>query len=288
MTQKINVGSEESSRDESAGSGPAGGGAGAGSCEVGGATGSSEVGGGAGSAELEANINTAGDDEKKSGPARDNTWIAEVSHELRLPLANIKLLVETLLDGAVEDKETAIRMLERAQREVNRLEALVKDLLSVEEVAEQRDELKRKAVPLATAATYAIECTSKQAEKKNIVVIAEVQPNFIISANPDQLNQVVLNLVENAIKYTPNGGRVWIRSENPGTFSVSDNGIGIASAEIPKIFKRFYRVDRSQAPGSTGLGLSIVKHIADLHGAKIKVQSEESKGSTFFLEFPDS
>jgi Signal transduction histidine kinase len=289
VTQKINVGSEESSRDESAGTG-----SGAGSADSAGFGDGTGLADRAGFPDTEQNINplqyinTPADDEKKSVPPRDNTWIAEVSHELRLPLANIKLLVETLLDGAVEDKETAIRMLERAQREVNRLEALVKDLLSVEEVAEQRDELKAKAVPLMNAATYAIECTSKQAEQKNIVVIAEVQPGFIINANPDQLNQVVLNLVENAIKYTSDGGRVWIRSGNPGVFSVSDNGIGIASAEIPKIFKRFYRVDRSQAPGSTGLGLSIVKHIADLHGAKITVQSQESKGSTFFLEFPDN
>lgn len=266
VTQKIDVGSEESSQDESPGS--------------------ANAGGQDTSCETEEDTTAGSDDERKSGPTRD--WIAEVSHELRLPLANIKLLVETLLDGAVEDKQTAVRMLERAQREVNRLEALVKDLLSVEEVAESRDELKRKAIPLMNAATYAIECTSKYAEKKNIVVVAEVETNFIINANPDQLNQVVLNLVENAIKYTPAGGRVWIRSGNPGAFSVSDNGIGIASEEIPKIFKRFYRVDRSRAPGSTGLGLSIVKHIADLHGAKITVQSQESKGSTFLLEFPDS
>ena len=219
---------------------------------------------------------------------RDSDWIAEVSHELRLPIANIKLLVETLLDGAAEDPDTAMRMLERTRREVERLEALVFDLISIEQVANERDSVKKHRVPLQEAARYATESVGKTASKKSIVLLTEIDSGFTISADPDQLNQVMLNLVENAVKYTPSGGEVTIRSgANPGCFSVSDSGIGIAASEIPKIFKRFYRVDRTRAPGSTGLGLSIVKHIADLHGAKINVQSEESKGSTFILEFPE-
>jgi two-component system phosphate regulon sensor histidine kinase PhoR len=217
---------------------------------------------------------------------RDSDWIAEVSHELRLPIANIKLLVETLLDGAHEDTVTALRMLERAKHEVERLEALVGDLISIEEVGGNRDNVKKKPTLLADAARYASESVSKLAASKNTVVVTEIAPGFTVNGNADQLNQVMLNLVENAVKYTPADGRVLIQSGLPGSFSVSDTGIGIPASEIPKIFKRFYRVDRTRAPGSTGLGLSIVKHIADLHGAKITVQPNEPHGSTFILKFP--
>jgi two-component system, OmpR family, phosphate regulon sensor histidine kinase PhoR len=226
--------------------------------------------------------------ESSRDAGRDSDWIAEVSHELRLPIANIKLLVETLLDGAHEDPVTALRMLERTRQEVERLEALVADLISIEEVADNRDNVKKRPTLLADAAKYALESVGKSAAKKNILVSAEIESGFSINANPDQLNQVLLNLVENAVKYTPSGGEVVIRSgAQRGSFSVSDTGIGIPNSEIPKIFKRFYRVDRTRAPGSTGLGLSIVKHIADLHGAKISVQSQESNGSTFILQFPE-
>lgn len=217
----------------------------------------------------------------------DRTWIAEASHELRLPLANIKLLVETLLDGAVEDPDTAVRMLKRTQREVERLESLVVDLLSQEEVAARRDDVKRQVVPLKESVEYAIESTRSIAARKNIEVISKVDDAFKVNANPDQLRQVVLNLVENAIKYTPDKGQVWItQGKNPGTFEVKDTGIGIPEQDHQKIFKRFYRVDRTKSPGSTGLGLSIVKHIADLHDAKITVKSEVGAGSSFTLEFP--
>ncbi|MBK9143735.1 MAG: hypothetical protein IPM23_14625 [Candidatus Melainabacteria bacterium] len=220
---------------------------------------------------------------------KDRNWIAEVSHELRLPIANIKLLVETLLDGALEDRETCQSMLNRTRQEVERLESLVKDLLSIEQVSQPRQDINRKAVLLADAALYALESVSDLAARKGIGLISEIEEDYKVFANPDQLNQVVLNLVENAVKYTGEGGKVWIRSgTGPGCLEVADNGIGIPRQEIPKIFNRFYRVDRTRLRGSTGLGLSIVKHIADLHGAKISVTSEEGSGSTFRLEFPGS
>lgn len=218
----------------------------------------------------------------------DRSWIAEVSHELRLPIANIKLLVETLLDGALEDKETLVRMLKRTSQEVDRLEGLVKDVLSIEHVTHnQQEDLMRSEVLLLDSAIYALESTEDLARKKNIRLRTEVEDDYCIYANREQLNQVVLNLVENAVKYTQEGGEVKIRSgQNPGVLIVSDNGIGIEKEEVPKIFNRFYRVDRTKQRGSTGLGLSIVKHIADLHGAKITVQSELGAGSRFIVEFP--
>jgi two-component system phosphate regulon sensor histidine kinase PhoR len=219
-------------------------------------------------------------------PKRDADWIAEVSHELRLPIANLKLLIETLLDGALEDQNAARRMLNRAQTEVDRLQRLVVDLLSVEQTSSSR-EVAKSWVPLETRAQYAIETTKKQAQEKNVRLHMQIEPGFYIFVNPEQLDQVLLNLVENAIKFTPEGGTITVRSgRETGIFSVEDTGIGMAAQEIPKIFQRFYRIDRAKTRGSTGLGLSIVKHIADLHGARISVTSEEGRGSKFQLEFP--
>lgn len=224
----------------------------------------------------------------ESKPARDSAdWIAEVSHELRLPIANIRLLVETLLDGALDDRETATRMLSRAQLEVERLQSLVVDLLSVEQLSSFRDEVQCQWVALDEKANYAIDSTSKLAREMQVKVEKKIEPGFKLYANSDQLNQVMLNLVENAVKFTPGGGKVVIRSgPKPGSFSVEDSGIGMPAHELTRIFQRFYRIDRARSRGSTGLGLSIVKHIVDLHGAKISVSSKEGVGSSFLLEFP--
>lgn len=212
--------------------------------------------------------------------------IAEVSHELRLPLANIKLLVETLLDGAIDDSEAANKMLLRAQKEIGRLEDLVNNLLSVTP-GRQFEAIEKQSVLLSDACDYAVSSTCELAKRKQIKVTTDLKEGCSIQANPDQLNQVLLNLVENAIKYTNDGGSVKISSGiADGSFYVEDTGIGIAQSEIPKIFKRFYRVNRNKAKGSTGLGLSIVKHILDLHGAKITVKSTLQEGSTFTVEFP--
>jgi two-component system phosphate regulon sensor histidine kinase PhoR len=221
-------------------------------------------------------------------PGKDSsTWIAEVSHELRLPIANLRLLIETLLDGAIDDPEAGRRMLTRAQTEVERLQNLVVNLLSVEQVAESRSEIHGRWNVLADRAVYACETVERQAEEKKLNIKIEVPPDTLVFANAEQLDQVLLNLLENAVKFTPPGGEVVVKAGGePGTFSVTDTGIGMAADEIPKIFKRFYRIDRAKSRGSTGLGLSIVKHIVDLHGAKINVDSKEGHGSSFMLEFP--
>ena len=233
---------------------------------------------------------------KKELPARPSaqgedasSWIAEVSHELRLPIANLKLLIETLLEGACEDPAMLKRMLLRSAQEVERLQHLVVDLLSVEQVSSSLHDLRCEQVLFAERASYCIETLKNKASSAQIALEMEVAPNFSIYANPEQLDQVLLNLIENAVKFTPAGGVVTIKSgQTAGSLSVSDTGIGMPANEIPKIFQRFYRIDRAAFRGSTGLGLSIVKHIADLHGAKISVSSEEGCGSTFLLEFPVS
>jgi two-component system phosphate regulon sensor histidine kinase PhoR len=225
--------------------------------------------------------------EKDSAQMSSADWIAEVSHELRLPIANIRLLIETLLNGALDDKAIATRMLMRAQSEAERLQSLVSDLLSVEQLASARSEAQAEWLSLLKRAEYALESTSKLAKESDVKVELKIPPDFRVYANPTQLDQVLLNLLENAIKFTPAKGQVTIRAGGKeGVFSVEDTGVGMPSQEIPKIFQRFYRIDRAKTRGSTGLGLSIVKHILDLHGAKITVTSEEGKGSTFLLEFP--
>ncbi|MBU6451327.1 MAG: hypothetical protein KGS72_06090 [Cyanobacteria bacterium REEB67] len=218
-----------------------------------------------------------------------DSFIAEVSHELRLPLANIKLLVETLLDGAVEDPFTARRMLGRAKEEVQRLQHLVDDLLSHEKLQAPLFDMRFERVNIHERALYAVETTRELADAKKVKVVMNVPENFVLMADLDQINQVLINLIENAVKFTPEGGTVIIRGGGiPPIIEVEDSGIGIAEVEIPKIFQRFYRIDRGRTRGSTGLGLSIVKHIADLHGAKISVNSKEGHGSRFTLEFPVS
>jgi len=235
-------------------------------------------------------------DEPGPTPARDRDsqlissadWIAEVSHELRLPIANIRLLIETLLNGALDDDVTAKKMLVRAQGEVERLQSLVSDLLSVEQLASARGQSMAEWLIFEPKARYAVDSTSKLASECGVKVYLKVSAGFKVYANSSQLDQVLLNLLENAIKFTPLGGSVTIRSGGAdGIFSVEDTGVGMPSQEIPKIFQRFYRIDRAKTRGSTGLGLSIVKHILDLHGAKITVSSEENKGSVFLLEFPN-
>lgn len=213
--------------------------------------------------------------------------VAEAAHELRLPIANIKLLVETLLDGALDDREVCKRMLKRAYQEVDRLQALVSDLLALEQVADRRHDLKCEWLFLKERVKYATESVSKQAREKSVELVIEIDDLLPIFANKGQLDQVILNLLENAVKFTESGGRVSIiGGPNPGTFRIEDTGIGMPEAEIPKIFSKFYRVDKSLSKGGTGLGLSIVRQVLDLHGAKISVKSQEGVGSCFSLEFP--
>jgi two-component system, OmpR family, phosphate regulon sensor histidine kinase PhoR len=222
----------------------------------------------------------------KDGNRDASSIIAEAAHELRLPIANIKLLVETLLDGALDDREVCKRMLKRVYQESDRLQSLVSDLLSLESV-EKRHELKCRWISLKERASYAVEALEKRATEKGVQVKVEADERSFVWVNAEQFDQVLLNLVENAIKFTPSGGSVIVRSlTNTGRFSVEDTGVGMAQSEIPKIFSRFYRIDKGRAGGGTGLGLSIVKQVLDLHGAKITVRSQEGAGSTFELDFP--
>jgi len=216
-------------------------------------------------------------------------FVANVSHELKTPVAGIRALAETAATAfAADDLSTARRFIERLGTEAARLSGLVSDLLDLSRV-EAGAELQMASVPLAPLLTEAADRARPVAEVKGIELNV-VSPDMVIEADPSQLSMAVKNLVDNAVRYSE-GGTVHISSEcRTGCIAVTvtDEGIGIPSTEIPRIFERFYRVDkaRSRATGGTGLGLAIVRHVAENHGGKVEVSSELGVGSTFTLLLP--
>jgi two-component system phosphate regulon sensor histidine kinase PhoR len=216
-------------------------------------------------------------------------FVANVSHELRTPLSIIKGYVETLLDPQPPDPETANQFLQTVQRHSRRLEALIGDLLTISALESQQARLEFQPVSLRSIAQGTIEELSGRAKQKNIVVELQI-PADLPNARADaqRLHQVFFNLLDNAVKYTPVGGRVVISARTLNgeiEVCVADNGVGIAAEHLPHVFERFYRVDkaRSRELGGTGLGLSIVKHIVQAHGGKVWAESELEKGSRFYF-----
>jgi two-component system sensor histidine kinase SenX3 len=216
-------------------------------------------------------------------------FVANVSHELKTPVTGIRALAETAATAfAADDLSTARRFIERLGTEAARLSGLVSDLLDLSRV-EVGAELQMASVPLAPLLTEAADRARPVAEVKGIEFDV-VSPDMVIEADASQLSMAVKNLVDNAVRYSE-GGTVHITSEcRPGwlAVTVTDEGIGIPSTEIPRIFERFYRVDkaRSRATGGTGLGLAIVRHVAENHGGRVEVTSELGVGSTFTLLLP--
>ncbi len=216
-------------------------------------------------------------------------FVANVSHELRTPVTIIKGYAETLLDGILEsDPARAIRFVEIISSHSDRLANLVNDILTLSSL--ESKEALLELHPLDVSGTIAKACMLLQesAVQKNIEIINESINGALprVMADQGRLEQVVVNLLENAIKYTPDGGTIRLFTEDSGDFvrvSVADTGIGIPFKDLPRIFERFYRVDeaRTREQGGTGLGLAIVKHIVQLHGGNVSVTSETGQGSIF-------
>jgi two-component system phosphate regulon sensor histidine kinase PhoR len=216
-------------------------------------------------------------------------FVANVSHELRTPVTIIKGYAETLLDGTLEsDPISAIRFVKIISNHSERLTNLINDILTLSSL-ETKDALLELS-PLDVSSTVAKACMllQERAAQKNIAIINETTGSGLprVMADQGRLEQVVVNLLENSIKYTPDGGTVRIFTEDEGEcvkVSVADTGIGIPFKDLPRIFERFYRVDeaRTREQGGTGLGLAIVKHIIQLHGGVVSVTSEPGKGSQF-------
>jgi two-component system phosphate regulon sensor histidine kinase PhoR len=219
-------------------------------------------------------------------------FVANVSHELRTPLTTIKGYAETLLEGALKE-EVASQFVQVIKRHTDRLTKIVEDLLMLSKIESREFQLKREIILLSAFIDDVIDFVKELAEKKKISISRnEIPSSLSVEADRNYLEQVLINLLDNAIKYTPEGGRVMIsaieKDQREIQFSINDTGIGIPKEDIPRIFERFYRVDkgRSQESGGTGLGLSIVKHLVQAHGGSIWVESQIGKGSTFYFTLP--
>ena len=213
--------------------------------------------------------------------------VGEMSHELRRPITNIKTLTESLLLGAKNDPEISQKFLEQSNSEVDRLTKLVNNLLNISKIKSGKLSQAKKKINLKTKADDAIKLLQSIADKSKTKIINELPNGYEIFADSEQIDHVIQNLIENAIRYSPEGASVFVRpGPSAGSFTIDDTGIGIAPNEISKIFERFYRIDRTRAKGSSGLGLSIVKNVIDLHGGKIEVKSEPGKGSSFIIHLP--
>jgi two-component system phosphate regulon sensor histidine kinase PhoR len=216
-------------------------------------------------------------------------FVANVSHELRTPLTTIKGYAETLLEGALKE-DVASQFVQVIKRHTDRLAKIVEDLLTLSKIESREFQLKREKISINEFIEDVLDFVKEAAERKRITLSkVEISPFLDVLADRHSLEEVFVNLLDNAIKYTPEGGKVTMSAveTTPGEiqFSVKDNGIGIPREDIPRIFERFYRVDkgRSQEMGGTGLGLSIVKHLVQAHGGKVWVESEPGKGSVFYF-----
>ena len=218
-------------------------------------------------------------------------FVANVSHELRTPLTSIKAMAETLLEGARLDEAVAARFLQTIMRESDRLVRLSSDLLDLSRV--EALGIEKRPIDLASLVSDVVTRLSAQAEKADITLANTIRTSLDVSADRDEMAQVLVNLLDNAIAYSPRGGVVTfsaLETAETVTISIADTGIGILSHDIPRLFERFYRADkaRSRASGGTGLGLSIVKHIVENHGGTVRVESEYNKGSVFSFTLPKS
>jgi two-component system phosphate regulon sensor histidine kinase PhoR len=217
-------------------------------------------------------------------------FVSNLSHELRTPLASLKALAETLQEGALDDPPAAHRFVDQIQTEVDALTQMANELLELSKIESGRFSLDRSPIAAADLLHSVAQRMQVQAERANIslrVECAEDLPKVQVDAQ--RLEQVLINLIHNAVKFTRPGGEVILCAESrPGEirFSVQDTGIGIPADEVSRIFERFYRVDKSRTGRGTGLGLSIAKHIVEAHGGKIWAESTEGKGSAFAFTIP--
>jgi len=221
-------------------------------------------------------------------------FVSNVSHELKTPLASIKAYIEMLVDGEADDEETRTEFYEIIAAETDRLHRLIENILNISRIESGVVKIAREPMSLTSVAKQVLDVAAPQAKTKGIEIVEQLAPVYYqVEADRDMIYQAVMNLVSNAIKYTPEGGKVtvWVRvDERRGVAvcDVADTGMGIPADDLPRIFDKFYRVraNRKLAKG-TGLGLTLVKHIIETaHDGKLSVTSEEGKGSTFSFELP--
>ena len=217
-------------------------------------------------------------------------FVANVSHELRTPLAAIKSVIETLDSGALEDEKVAREFLSRADSEVDRLVLMVEELLELSRIESGELALAMEEVDVGAVAASAVDRLLPQAERAGVALSLEAPPAGVnVMGDRGSLERAVVNLVHNAIKFTPSGGKVQVilrQAENGIELAVADTGEGIDSQDLPRVFERFFKTDRARQAGGTGLGLAVVKHTVEAHGGRVEAESEPGSGSTFRVWLP--
>jgi two-component system, OmpR family, phosphate regulon sensor histidine kinase PhoR len=216
--------------------------------------------------------------------------VGNISHELRTPIAGIKAMAETLLDGALDDRVAAKDFLNRIQNEVDRLSQIVSEITQLSRIESGGTELKLEPVNLNSLADGILKEMSPLAERNQVTLYR----NFVtdlpsVPADKDRIRQSIINLIHNAIKFNKPGGSVTVSIAFDAewvTFSVADTGIGISKDDLPHVFERFYKAEKSRSGGGSGLGLAIAKHTVQAHDGIISVESTEGKGSTFTFKIP--
>jgi two-component system, OmpR family, phosphate regulon sensor histidine kinase PhoR len=226
-----------------------------------------------------------------------------VSHELRTPLTSIKGYVEALLDGGKDDPDTSVRFLDIILKQSDRLNLILEDLLQLSKIESGQVQFKQEPLHIGSVVDRTIAMIKPLADKKQHRLHAKVDGDLpLINGDQERLVQVLANLLDNAIKYTPEGGQITVSARripdllqmaaegprNAVELTVTDTGIGIPEKDRPRVFERFYRVDkaRSRELGGTGLGLAIVKHIVEGHGGQIRVEGNVPNGSRFVVRLP--
>jgi two-component system, OmpR family, phosphate regulon sensor histidine kinase PhoR len=217
-------------------------------------------------------------------------FISNISHELRTPLASLKALTETLQEGALDDPPAARRFLQRIETEVDKLSLMVSELLELSRIESGRVPLIQKPTSPIDIILPAVERLRLQGERAGLTITVDCPSDLpFVLADSVRMEQVLVNLLHNAIKFTPAGGSISVKAQlndNTILFSVQDTGIGIPAKDLPRIFERFYKADRARSSGGTGLGLAIARHLVEAHHGEIWADSIEGKGSTFYFSIP--
>ncbi len=218
-------------------------------------------------------------------------FLSNISHELRTPLTSIMAFVETLEDGAIDDKDNNRRFLGVIRRNAERMHGLIADILELSMIESGNVSIEVKPVRLHNLVEEVFTSLSSKAAAREITLVNTVGENVKLSADPVRLEQMLTNLIDNGIKFNRPAGSVTVsvdQSAEKSSISIADTGEGILSDHLSRIFERFYRADRGRTRevGGTGLGLAIVKHLARLHGGEVSVTSALSRGTTFVVELP--
>lgn len=218
-------------------------------------------------------------------------FISNISHELRTPIASLRALVETLSDGALDDQQAAHRFLRHMEVEVDALSQMVQELLDLARIESGKASLHLAATPTLALLQRAADRLQAQAARAQVTLRMEGVTNLPpVYVDGSRVEQVLTNLIHNAIKFTPPKGEIRLAANaydnQTMLVKVTDSGVGIAPEDLPRVFERFYKADRARSGGGTGLGLAIAKHIVQAHGGRIWVESRVGKGSTFFFTLP--